>query len=447
MQNEPVVMSWGRVLKQPHTLLAVGNRHAPLLVPSELPHALPFGNGRSYGDSNLNPQGGLLMAGQLDRFIAFDPASGVLRCEAGVLLKTILELVVPQGWFLPVTPGTQYVTVGGAIANDVHGKNHHVAGNFGHHVTCFELCRSDGSRRICSPSNHADWFAATVGGLGLTGMITWAEIQLRRVASPWMSSETIRFHSLNEFFELSAESERNHEYTVSWIDCSGGERRLGRGLFSRANHAPSQLSQSTHAEPVAPHPQDRNRKIPITPPMSLVNGLSLYAFNTLYFNAQRGKVKRALSHYRPFFYPLDALLEWNRMYGPRGFYQYQCVLPPEHARASTQQMLAAIGRSGLGSFLAVLKQFGNQPSLGMLSFPCPGTTLALDFPNVGAPLHALFQELDRITLAAGGRLYPAKDGRMGAAMFQAGYPRWQEFQTYMDPRLSSGFWRRVSEQT
>ncbi|MCH8181079.1 MAG: FAD-binding oxidoreductase [Proteobacteria bacterium] len=408
------------------------------------PTVLPFGNGRSYGDSNLNPGGALLMAGQLDRFIGFDPATGVLRCEGGVLLHTILQLIVPQGWFLPVTPGTQFVTVGGAIANDVHGKNHHVAGSFGNHVRCFELLRSDGSRRLCSPTEHADWYAATIGGLGLTGLITWAEIQLRRVANPFVDSESIRFRSLEEFFELSAASERDFEYTVSWIDCAFEGKRLGRGLFNRANHAPAVIDTSRVPKGLSAAVAEATRRVPITPPISLVNSLSLKSFNTLYFHKQRADVVRSLAHYRPFFYPLDALLEWNRIYGPRGFYQYQSVVPPERALATTRQMLQAIAHSGMGSFLAVLKQFGAPPSRGMLSFPQPGTTLALDFPNSGPKLMRLFDELDRIVLAAGGRLYPAKDGRIGAAMFQAGHPQWRAFSEFVDPRFSSGFWRRVS---
>ena len=198
--HQRVFTSWGRVQRVAHTALGVSSRHAPLSLPEDGGTVLPFGNGRSYGDSNLNPGGALLLAGQLDRFIDFDPCTGLLRCEAGVLLSTILRLVVPQGWFLPVTPGTQFVTVGGAIANDVHGKNHHVAGSFGNHVTQLELLRSDGTRRVCSPAQHPDWFAATVGGLGLTGLITWAEIQLRRVVNPYMDAETIKFGSLEAFF-------------------------------------------------------------------------------------------------------------------------------------------------------------------------------------------------------------------------------------------------------
>jgi FAD/FMN-containing dehydrogenase len=404
---------------------------------------LPFGNGRSYGDSNLNPGGALLRARSLDHFIAFDPSTGILRCEGGVLLAEILRLVVPQGWFLPVVPGTQFVTVGGAIANDVHGKNHHLLGSFGNHVNAFELLRSDGSRLHCTPTDNANWYGATIGGLGLTGLITWAELQLRRVHNPWLDTESIRFRSLEEFFELSLASEASFEYTVSWIDCAFTGKRLGRGLFNRGNHAAAVVQPELLAGPLPPTHSGKQRKVPLTPPLSLINPLSLKAFNTLYFNKQWADRVRAVQHFQPFFFPLDALLEWNRIYGPRGFYQYQCVLPPDQALEGTRALLQAIAGSGMGSFLAVLKQFGQPASRGMLSFPQPGTTLALDFPNQGPRLHQLFDALDAIVMKAGGRLYPAKDGRMGADIFKSGYPRWSEFQHYVDPAFSSGMWRRV----
>ncbi|MEY4764516.1 MAG: hypothetical protein RI907_1189 [Pseudomonadota bacterium] len=440
-----VFTSWGRVTPGSHEALGLASRHQALPAPAGGLRLLPYGNGRSYGDSNLNPGGALLLARQLDRFISFDAATGVLRCEAGVLLEEIIKLALPQGWFLPVTPGTQFVTVGGAIANDVHGKNHHAAGSFGNHVQGFELLRSDGSRRWCSPQDEAALYAATIGGLGLTGLITWAEIQLRRVANPLMDSETVKFRNLGEFFELSQASERDFEYTVSWIDCAFTGKRLGRGLFNRANHAPAVMDTSQLPANLPSGVADRSLKVPITPPLSLINTLSLKSFNTLYFHKQRQDVVRGVQHYRPFFYPLDALQEWNRIYGPRGFYQYQCVVPHAKAYTATAQLLDTIARSGQGSFLAVLKQFGEPASRGLLSFPSPGTTLALDFPNTGPKVHRLFAELDRIVSDAGGRLYVAKDGRMTGAMFKAGYPRLPEFLPHVDPQFSSGWWRRVME--
>jgi FAD/FMN-containing dehydrogenase len=333
------------------------------------PTLLPYGNGRSYGDSNLNPGGILLDTRSLNRILAFDVDTGILVCEAGVLLSEILARCVPQGWFPMVTPGTQFVTIGGAIANDVHGKNHHRAGSFGNHLLRFELLRSDGRLLLCSPHENADWFTATIGGLGLTGVITWAALQLRSVANAYVDSETIRFRSLEEFFELSAASERDHEYTVAWIDCAFGGKRLGRGLFNRANHALASLEPSGGAPGWKGGDGPRSLRMPFTPPFSLVNSATLKAFNLACFHRQRSDRVQRLQHYRPFFYPLDMLLEWNRLYGPHGFYQYQCAVPQAHALRSVRVLLETIAASGMGSFLAVLKQFGAPPSRGMLSFP------------------------------------------------------------------------------
>ncbi|HUM90212.1 MAG TPA: FAD-binding oxidoreductase [Candidatus Competibacter sp.] len=427
-------LSWGRYPRTRQATIRCHDRHAALPVIERL--LLPYGNGRSYGDSCLNEGGALLHTRGLDRFIIFDPTTGVLRCEAGILLSEILELIVPQGWFLPVTPGTRFVTVGGAIANDVHGKNHHRAGTFGAWIRGFELLRSDGSRRRCSPTENPDWFAATVGGLGLTGLITWAEIQLRRIANPWIASETIRFGGLEEFFAVSAASDRDYEYTVAWLDCTSRGAALGRGLFMRGNHAPA-LCAARPRSPVG------RLTVPFTPPLSLVNHWSLKAFNTLYYHRQRAEITRSITHYAPFFYPLDSVLAWNRIYGRRGFLQYQCAIPHAHGPAAIRGMLEHITRSGMGSFLAVLKVFGEIPAVGQLSFPRPGVTLALDFPNQGTATFKLLDTLDSIVAVAGGAVYPAKDARMSGIRFRAFFPNWQRFNAYIDPRFSSSFWRRV----
>jgi len=430
-------MSWGRYPKVHQNHLQITQR--PMTFPSTVGKLLPRGNGRSYGDSCLIPNGTLLHMRGVDRFISFDASTGRLCCEAGVTLAEIIDLVLPQGWFLPVTPGTRFVTVAGAIANDVHGKNHHFTGTFGHYVKAFELLRSDGSQLLCTSDNLQDgWFSATVGGLGLTGLITWAEIQLRRVASPYLETENIRFGSLEEFFSISSASSATHEYSVAWIDCLSTGRSRGRGHFTRADHSTASIDE---------RPRDcvTDKNIPFIPPFSLVNKFTLRPFNTLYFWRQRASHKRFVSHLLPFFYPLDGIRNWNRMYGPDGFLQYQCVLPPTTARDGVDALLEEISRSGSGSFLAVLKEFGNIVSRGMLSFPRPGTTLALDFPNNGQGVMRLLDRLDRIVDEAGGALYPAKDARMSAASFQRAYVRWQEFSQYLDPRFSSGFWRRVTE--
>ena len=445
-----VVSSWGNVIHAPHALYdlrARDDRFPQVAAPSKV---LPFGNGRSYGDSCLNVGGALLQTRSLDRFIAFDRDTGVLACEAGVLLADILRLVVPQGWFLAAVPGTCYVTVGGAIANDVHGKNHHRAGTFGGHVRRLELLRSNDERLVCSPTQNPQWFAATVGGLGLTGVITWAELQLRPIPGPHVSVETIRFANLDEFFALAGEAESSAEYTVAWIDCLGRGKHLGRGLLQLAEHVPGGAAgpgraadSGVAAGPVA---APGKMSIPLPLPLSLVNALSLRIFNTLYYRRQLAARKRITQNFQQFFFPLDGIAHWNRLYGPRGFYQYQCVVPTPTAPDATAKLLETIARSGLGSFLAVLKRFGSVSSPGMLSFPREGVTLALDFPNKGARVERLFESLDQIVGAAGGTLYPAKDGRMPGALFRSGYPRWQEFSQYIDPACSSSFWRRVLEQ-
>lgn len=431
-----MVGSWGNVIRAEHECVRLLSRHDPFPQFDAAATVLPYGNGRSYGDSCLNVGAGLIQTRGLDKFIEFDRESGVLTCEAGVLLADILQIAVPAGWFVPVTPGTCFVTVGGSIANDVHGKNHHGSGNFSRHVLRLELLRSDGQRILCSASENPEWFAATAGGLGLTGIVTWAQLQLRRIPGPRMEVETIRFHNLDEFLALCAASDRDFEYTVAWVDCLGRGSQLGRGLFQRANHTATQVQS---------RPGRRQLAVPIMPPFSLVNAASLRIFNTAYYHVPTGDRRRALVDYAPFFYPLDGILHWNRLYGPRGLYQYQCVIPGSQGRDATAELLQAIERSGQGSFLAVLKMFGPLTSPGMLSFPREGITLALDFPNRGERLERLFGELDAIVQQAGGRLYPAKDGRMPASLFRSGFPRWQEFSRYMDPRCSSTFWRRVME--
>ena len=398
---------------------------------------LPFGNGRSYGDSCLNTGGALIECGSLDRFLSFDVDGGVMRCEAGVQFSRILDLAIPAGWILPTMPGTRFLTVGGAIANDVHGKNHHSAGTFGRHVSCFELLRSDGSRTLCSPERNTELFRATIGGLGLTGVVTWAELRLKRCATPYLSQEVIRFANLSEFFELSGASDGDYEYTVAWVDCLAAGRSLGRGLFTRANHL-----EQLPAKP--PKPPGRAASIPFSPPMSLINALSLRLFNAVYYRKQRADRASGPVHYKPFFFPLDSIREWNRIYGPRGFYQYQCVLPMARGEEGIAEILRRISSSGSGSFLAVLKVFGDTPSPGMMSFPRPGVTLALDFPNKRGKTLALLASLDEVTHEFGGALYPAKDARMPPWMFADSFPALEAFKPHIDPAFSSSFWRRVA---
>ena len=422
------VSSWGSMLREEHDVHMLTNRDTPLFSNDQL--GIAYGLGKSYGDVCLNPGGVLWNTTRLDRFIQFDAVTGVLACEAGVLLSDIQRLTMPSGWMLPVTPGTQLITVGGAIANDVHGKNHHVYGSFGDHVTQLSLARSDGTLMQCGPHGQTDWFSATVGGLGLTGVITQAEFQLRRFASPWLNTETIPYHSLQEFFDLADASEEGWEHTVSWVDCTG--KKNVRGIFMRANPVTEPMSNDCSA---------RSGSMPFMPPVSLVNRFSLKLFNTVYFN--RHKLSERIMHHDRFSYPLDSVSHWNRIYGPKGFYQYQCVIPRESGYDAVASLLNEIAKSGQGSFLTVLKTFGNRESIGMLSFPRPGVTLALDFPNQGEKTLALFAKLDDIVQAAGGRLYAAKDARMPRDLFEAGYPQLNTFNQYRDPGMSSALSRRL----
>jgi FAD/FMN-containing dehydrogenase len=397
--------------------------------------ALAHGMGRSYGDVCLNPGGALWLTRGMDHWLHFDAQTGLLTCQAGALLADIQRLLAPRGWMLPVTPGTQLVTVGGAIANDVHGKNHHSAGTFGEHVRALTLLRTDGGVIECTPENNAGWLRATIGGLGLTGLITQVTIALHRVAGPWLETENIAFDSLEQFYALSAESEASGwEYTVAWIDCLAPR---GRGIFMRGNHCSVGAPTPTRA------PRPSGLSMPFTPPLSLVNQFSLRAFNALYYHAHRLRGGRRISHYQPFFYPLDGIGHWNRMYGPRGFYQYQCVVPFADGERAIQALLARVAASGQGSFLAVLKTLGERSAPGMLSFAQPGITLALDFPNQGEKTLRLFEALDGIVRQAGGRIYLAKDARMPAALFQSGYPQWREFLAYRDPGIRSAMSRRL----
>lgn len=433
-ERSPRFESWGRYPKLQADVVPLHWTTDFPLAPPPVTKQLPVGLGRSYGDVCLLENGTLLHTPGMDRLLHFDAATGVLRCEAGASLKQILDFAVPRGFFLPVTPGTKYVTVGGAIANDIHGKNHHGAGTFGRHVLRFELVRSDGSRFVCSPVENTDWFSATIGGMGLTGLMTWAEIRLRPIVSRKIDYRGDKFHGIDEFFALSQAA--TSEYTVAWIDCVSTGRNFARGIFM----------QGDHAQTSGPLTRSREPKLvfPIDLPDFALNRYSMAAFNTLYFHKQLGKQKTGPVDYEPFFYPLDAVLRWNRMYGKNGLLQFQNVLPPASGREGMIEILKEIAKSGLASFLAVIKFFGSVPSVGMMSFPAPGVMLALDFPVRREVSFDLVDRLARITLEHGGRMYSAKDARMTAEQFQVFYPQWREFARYVDPGFDSAFWQRVT---
>lgn len=438
------VTSWGRVLRQrcERARPAFADQIAGIVGKAAATPMLGIGLGRSYGDSGLNASGRVVDMTALDRVISFDPSSGVIRAEAGLTLGELLRIVVPHGFFLPTTPGTRFVTLGGAVANDVHGKNHHSAGTLGTSVRRLgivrsDACESDAGELSISSTEHADLFAATVGGLGLTGLITWVELQLARVGSAFVTAENVAFGGYDEFGAIAAESADKFEHTVAWIDCtSGGDGRSTRGLFSRANWLSDGLFKV--------HSDKLGASVPLELPGFTLNPVTLKAFNSLYYTMGARKKGCHRQHYAPFFYPLDAIGNWNRAYGKSGFYQYQCVVANAGADRAIPEMLGEIARSGQGSCLAVLKTFGNKASPGMLSFPREGVTLALDFPNRKSRTHRLFERLDDIVRAANGRLYPAKDGRMPASLFREGYPDLERFAKHVDPQFQSDFWRRMN---
>ena len=401
------------------------------------------GNGRSYGDAALNPDLTLSML-SMDRFQAFDPATGLLTCEAGVLLADILATFVPRGWFPPVVPGTRFVTVGGMIAADVHGKNHHRDGTFGAHVESLTLATAGGEVRECSRAKNADLFRATLGGMGLTGVILSASFRLRPIETSYLMEETLATRDLDETM-ASLEESGDWPSSVAWIDWSASRSRLGRALISRAAPAVrASLPAELASDPLRPALAVR-WSVPADAPSVVLNRLSIELFNRLYYRRGRARTGVRTVHFCPFFFPLDRIGAWNRLYGRRGFVQYQCVLPRAESDAGIRALLECVAAAGQGAFLAVLKLFGPAGD-GLMSFPMEGYTLSLDFPVRPRTL-ALLDALDEITHAHGGRVYLAKDARCTAQHVRQGYPRSGAFEAVRAgarPRFASALSRRLS---
>jgi FAD/FMN-containing dehydrogenase len=435
--------SWGRLSRPRHFVFTprCEDEVVAALAHRGIHSCLSYGLGRSYGDVALNPDGVLIDCRQLNNFIAFDRATGQLTCEAGVSLADILAVVSKTqskegAWFLPVSPGTRFVTVGGAIANDVHGKNHHIRGCFGSHVVQMRIARSDGQVINVSQAVNPELFAATIGGLGLTGVITQATLQLQRVPGLGLEIEEFRLATLDDFFALST-AEKSWEYTAAWIDCTAKAPYLGRGIFTRARHLASDV-------PLPAPPRKPSLGVPALLTLPAANSYTVHAFNWLYRRRLRGRgLKAGRGNYVPVLYPLDAIGHWNRLYGRPGFFQFQCVIPHAAARPVLHELLSEIGASKQGSILGVIKVFGDVPSPGLLSFPAPGVTLALDFPNRMQRTRTLLGRLEQIVVRADGRIYPAKDSLMSADTFTRGYPNVERFKASIDVGMSSAFARRV----
>lgn len=384
---------------------------------TDLHHTSPLiarGLGRSYGDSSLAPK--VLCTRHLDYLQAFDAKSGILTCAAGVSLDAILRTFIPRGWFLPVTPGTRFVTVGGLIASDVHGKNHHGVGTFSAHLLSMDLLLGNGEYLTISPTKHADLFHATCGGMGLTGVILSAKFQLKPIRSSDILQTTYKTPDLEAVLEAFS-ANIAATYSVAWIDCLATGRSLGRSLLMLGEHATDGPLVMNSKSP---------KPVPFDLPAKLLNRASVQAFNTLYYGRIRQAESRCRVPFDAFFYPLDALSDWNRLYGKAGFVQYQLVLPKAAGIAGLREVLALIAQSGRGSFLAVLKVFG-AANANHLSFPIEGYTLALDFKAETA-VFELLNLLDCVVLHHGGRLYITKDTRMSEATFKASYPRWEAFE-------------------
>jgi decaprenylphospho-beta-D-ribofuranose 2-oxidase len=407
------------------------------------PSYIARGLGRSYGDAAINRGAAAVSLLQLDRIFSLDSQTGVLDCEAGVSLQEIIRYALPRGLFLPVTPGTRFVTVGGAIAADVHGKNHHRAGSFSNFVAGLELVTPAGESVDCSPERAPEIFWATVGGMGLTGFITRARIRLRAVESAYVLVRFEKANSLAEALELLDEGDTQYEYSVAWVDCIARGARLGRSVVMLGRHAAASEAPKTIRGPLA-LPRRRELDIPFALPVTPLRPWTVHAFNALYFALK--KASERLVDLDRFFYPLDFIRNWNRLYGSRGFVQYQVVVPHSEAYAVFTNILHRIRESGRAAFLGVLKRFG-EASRGMLSFPMPGCTLALDIA-VDRHLPVFLQELDALTLDRGGRVYLAKDATLSPENFARSYPRLDDFRAVkrqLDPRglVSSSLARRL----
>ena len=433
------IFGWGRYPKQEGIELSYRNEQELKALLEKHPQCIARGGGRAYGDSALAPV--MLNSKRFNHVRAFNTDTGIIKVEAGLILADLLKAFVPQGWFAPVTPGTQFVSIGGMVASDVHGKNHHVDGSFGQHITELSLMLANGEIETCSPTNNSDLFHATIGGMGLTGIILTVSFRMTAVQSAWVRQETIRCDSLDAVMD-EFEQSKHWKYTVAWIDCLSTDEEMGRSVLFRGEHATrAELSMDKSNAPLTLKPK-RKLNVPFSFPPGVLNRWSVKAFNELYF--RRAPEERTdFVDYQTFFYPLDAIHNWNRIYGPKGFVQYQCVIPKARSREALQKLLGMIASAGEGSFLAVLKLFG--PQDGMLSFPSEGYTLALDFPAKQS-VFALLDRLDQVVLEHGGRIYLTKDARMSAHTFRSGYPalkQWQQIAAEHDPE---GRWQSTQSQ-
>lgn len=396
---------------------------------------IPRGAGRSYGDSSLSST--ILESAKLNQTLIFDSENGIYTCQSGKMLNVILDEIVPRGYFLPVTPGTKFITVGGAIAADIHGKNHHVDGCFSQHLLWFNLMMADGSVKKCSRTENPELFWATCGGMGLTGFILEASFQLKKIETSKIVNRTIKCENLDKVITNLLEHE-NYTYSVAWIDCGTSGKNLGRSLLYLGEHAnkaevADDLSRYKTPSPII--------GLPFNLPNWTLNKWTVKAFNALYYGKVRRKDSTAIVGFEPYFYPLDIANKWNRLYGSNGFAQYQFVIPMEGAREGMNRIMQEIVKSGESSFLAVLKLFGEQNE-GWLSFPKRGLQLALDFPINRKSLE-LMNRLDDMVMDMNGRSYLAKDSRMKREFFESSYPKLPQFKQLLSEIDPNGKFRSL----
>ena len=432
---------WGNypVIEAPLVRARYADELAEFLGRSE--HRIARGNGRSYGDAAVCPELTIDMRG-MDRLLAFDQRAGLLRCEAGLLLQDLLDLIVPRGWFVPVVPGTSLVTIGGMAAADVHGKNHHLDGGFSRHVVSLDLLCGDGEMRQCSPSKHPELFAATLGGMGLTGIILSVTVRLRPLPSVWIEQQVRVAHGLDEAM-AHFEATFDWPYSVAWIDGLARGHRLGRSLLLLGKHLQPDALPARLASRALAWSGLRMRDLPLHAPGFALNRHLVRAFNAAYFQRGARRTRPQLVGMREYFFPLDAIGQWNRLYGRRGLLQFQSVLPLAASRAGLTAMLKLTSERGAGSMLAVLKRMGE--SAGPLSFPMPGYTLAMDFPNT-ADNQRLLRELEAVSSDHGGRIYLAKDACAGPDSLRQGYPRLGEFQALRSKYQAASFRSALSDR-
>ena len=385
-------------------------------------HFIPRGNGRCYGDASLADV--TISTLKYDNVLSFDTINGVFECQSGITLDQVLEVIIPKGWFLPVTPGTKFITIGGAVASDVHGKNHHVDGCFSRHVAEMDILTGTGETITCSPTQFPDLFEATCGGMGLTGIITRVKFRLKKIDTAYIKQKQVKAENLEEVLALF-DKYKDYTYSVAWIDCLKQGKDFGRSILMLGEHAKMEdLNEKQKAEPLK-LASKKQFTLPFNLPSWGLNNVTVKTFNFLFYNKSSKKEINNVVSYEPFFYPLDVVLHWNRMYGRKGFVQYQFVLPLE-AKQGLIDILNTIRTSGMGSFLTVLKVFGKQDN--MISFPKEGYTLAMDFA-VTDRLMEFLDKLDKIVLKNGGRLYMSKDARMKPSALSGGYSRLEEFKS------------------